>query len=69
MEAQALADQVKKLTKVTRDTDTAINLLLERKRLEHLQAMAGRDNRVYFVDPEGSLPKAIPVIDSMRYGR
>ena len=65
MEAKALADQVAILTKVTKNEEMAINLLLERKRLEHLQAMAQKDNRIYFVDPEGSLPKAIPLIDSM----
>ncbi len=65
-EAAALANQIKTIAASTGSTETAVHLLLEKQRLEHLKAIAGRDNKVYFIDPAHSFPGTVPVTDAVK---
>eukprot|EP00386_Alphamonas_edax_P014558 GDKI01044686.1.p1 GENE.GDKI01044686.1~~GDKI01044686.1.p1 ORF type:complete len:325 (+),score=104.86 GDKI01044686.1:50-976(+) len=68
--ATALAEQVAAIGKVTGCSETAVRLLLEHKRLQHLAEISKRDNRVYFLSPEGAYPSAAPpVADLIREGK
>lgn len=64
LQAQALADQIRILTKETGSASSATQVLLEMKRLEHLKEMASGPNRVYFLDPGHAFPTGtVPAID------
>jgi regulator of protease activity HflC (stomatin/prohibitin superfamily) len=66
-ESAALAGQIAKITEANGgDEVAACSFLLEMKRLEHLKKVAEGKNRVYFVDPKGSFPTAVPVVDLMK---
>lgn len=65
-EANALAEQIKAIAVVTGDSTKAADFLIEMKRLEHLKKIAEGQNRVYFVDPKGSFPTTVPVVDQVK---
>lgn len=57
--SDGLSDQIKSLsTNFSGDTVKAAQFLLEIKRLEHLQQLAGSPNKVYFMSPDGVFPSA-----------
>lgn len=63
MEATALAEQVEILAKATGSATAAQYMLLETKRLQHLEEIAKQPNRVYFLDPKDAFPSTIPMSD------
>jgi regulator of protease activity HflC (stomatin/prohibitin superfamily) len=65
-EARALASQVKALGDAIESPARAAEILLEMKRLEHLKAIAGGQNRVYFVDPRGTFPGTVATTDLIK---
>ncbi len=57
--SSGLSEQIKSLAEqFNGDSLLASKYLLEMKRLEHLQEMAKKNNKVYFVNPESVFPSA-----------
>lgn len=55
--SDGLSDQINSLSnKFGGDTNKAAQYLLEMKRLEHLQQLAGTQNKVYFIPSDGLFP-------------
>lgn len=55
--SNGLSDQIFSLsTKFNGDTNKAAQYLLEMKRLDHLQKLAGTSNKVYFMSSDGIFP-------------
>ncbi len=66
LQAQAIADQVRILSKEIGNPSTASDVLLEMKRLEHLKSIANGQNRVYFIDPQKAFPASVvPLADTL----
>ena len=64
VETSVLSQQIQELAKqFNGNTKFAADFLLEKERLKHLQQMANKDNKVYFVDPVKTLPSVTPLID------
>ena len=62
--SSGLADQIESLAqKFNGDTEKASSYLLEMKRLDHLEKLAGTNNKVYFMQDSGMFPKAKIVSD------
>jgi len=55
-QAEAISRQIDKIAEKTGSAETAVKLLLESKRLDHLAEMAKHNNRVYFMDSTGAFP-------------
>ncbi len=57
--SSGLSEQIESLSKqFNGDTEKASAYLLEMKRLDHLEKLAGTDNKVYFMSDNGIFPKA-----------
>lgn len=57
--SDGLSEQINSLSnKFGGDTNKATQYLLEMKRLEHLQQLAGTQNKVYFIPSDGIFPTA-----------
>lgn len=57
--SDGLSEQINSLSnKFGGDTNKAAQYLLEMKRLEHLQQLAGTQNKVYFIPSDGIFPTA-----------
>ncbi len=57
--SSGLSEQIESLSKqFNGDTEKASAYLLEIKRLDHLEKLAGTDNKVYFMSDNGIFPKA-----------
>ncbi len=62
--SSGLADQIESLAqKFNGDTEKASAYLLEMKRLDHLEKLAGTNNKVYFMQDSGMFPKAKIISD------
>lgn len=62
--SSGLADQIESLAqKFNGDTEKASHYLLEMKRLDHLEKLAGTNNKVYFMQDSGMFPKAKIISD------
>ena len=65
--SSALSEQIEQLTTKLGSTEKAANYLLEMKRLEHLQQIAGSsNNQVYWMDPKGIYPTAQVIGDLIK---
>lgn len=65
--SDALSEQLKSLSeRFNGDTIKASQYLLEMKRLEHLQQLAGTTNKVYFMSSDGIFPTAKVVTDFLK---
>jgi regulator of protease activity HflC (stomatin/prohibitin superfamily) len=65
--SDALSAQLKSLSeRFNGDTNKASQYLLEMKRLEHLQQLAGTSNKVYFMSSDGIFPTAKVVTDFLK---
>ncbi len=62
--SSGLADQIESVAqKFNGDTEKASQYLLEMKRLDHLEKLAGTNNKVYFMQDSGMFPKAKIISD------
>lgn len=62
--SDGLSEQINSLAnKFGGDTNKAAQYLLEMKRLEHLQQLAGTQNKVYFIPSDGIFPSAKAIAD------
>jgi len=67
IETAVLAQQISDIAKqFNGNTSQAAAFLLEKERLKHLQHMAVKDNKVYFVDPSKSLPTQMAMFDLLQ---
>ncbi len=67
VETQVLAQQLETLAhQFNGNRNMAANFLLEKERLKHLQQIALKDNKVYFVDPKQNLPSVAPLADMLK---
>ncbi len=64
--SSGLSEQIESLSKqFNGDTVKASEYLLEMKRLDHLEKLAGTNNKVYFMPDSGIFPKAKIISDMM----
>lgn len=67
VETSVLASQIAEIAKqFNGNSKQAAEFLLEKERLKHLQQMAVKDNKVYFVDPQKSLPSQMALFDIVK---
>lgn len=64
--SSGLAEQIESLSKMFNgNTEKASAYLLEMKRLDHLEKLAGTNNKVYFMNDNGIFPKTQVICDMM----
>jgi regulator of protease activity HflC (stomatin/prohibitin superfamily) len=64
--SEGYSNQIECLTKTfDGNYEKAAAFLLEMKRLEHLEEMAGKDNKVYFMNDSGIFPKSQVICDML----
>jgi regulator of protease activity HflC (stomatin/prohibitin superfamily) len=67
IETSIMVQQIQEISKqFNGNIKLATDFLLEKERLKHLQQMAQKDNKVYFVDPKQNLPTLVPIADMLK---